>query len=48
MVHELGHLFSLDDNPPITNQTIMSYSRNRETMIVPQLYDIYNVRNYYD
>ena len=47
-VHEMGHLFSLKDNPTATEDSIMSYSRNRKKMIVPQLFDIYNVRNKYN
>lgn len=47
-VHEMGHLFSLKDNPSATDDSIMSYSRNRKTMLVPQLFDIYNVRNKYN
>lgn len=47
-VHELGHLFSLNDNPSATNESIMCYSRNRQEMIVPQLYDIYNIRSKYN
>lgn len=45
-VHELGHVFSLSDNPG-TTASIMSYSRNRNTMIQPQTIDITRVRNKY-
>lgn len=46
-VHEFGHSFSLDDDPTTNRSTIMSYSRNRNTMIRPQQFDIENVNAYY-
>ncbi|SFS06166.1 zinc metalloprotease [Anaeromicropila populeti] len=42
-VHEFGHVFWLCDNPNTTQSTIMSYSRDRNTMITPQQFDIDNV-----
>ena len=43
MVHEIGHLLWLADNPAQTVRTIMSYERDRTVMILPQKFDIYNV-----
>lgn len=39
-VHELGHSIWLRDNPPTTSPSIMSHSRDRDTMTDPQTYDI--------
>ena len=46
ITHEIGHLMWLDDN--LRNDSIMSHNRNREVMLVPQNYDIYNVKFRYD
>ncbi len=48
LVHELGHVFWLKDNPGTTSSSIMKYSRNRNLMILPQQYDINNVNAKYD
>jgi len=47
-VHELGHLLHLKDNPSMTDDTIMNYGRDRSTMLVPQLYDVCNVKIFYE
>lgn len=47
LVHEFGHVFWLCDEPDTSYASIMKYSRNRNTMIVPQQYDINNVRAMY-
>jgi hypothetical protein len=47
-VHELGHGLSLADNPTeSTAASIMRHTRNRNTMHVPQAYDIQEVNSYY-
>jgi hypothetical protein len=46
-VHELGHGLSLADNPSTTSASIMKHSRNRNTMITPQQYDIDDVNAIY-
>ena len=45
-VHEMGHLLSLADNPPVAtgNESIMSYARNKTVVITPQAFDVGNVR----
>ena len=43
IAHEMGHLFGLDDNPDTTEPSLMSYSRNRDEVYVPQPIDIYHV-----
>ena len=45
-VHELGHVFSLSDTPG-TTASIMSYSRNRNSMTSPQSIDVTRVKNHY-
>lgn len=47
LVHELGHSFSLDDNPPGVTATIMYYDRDRNIMTTPQTDDINGVNDYY-
>ena len=47
LVHELGHTIWLADNPPTSSSSIMSYSRNRNTMTSPSSYDIANVNAKY-
>lgn len=47
VVHEFGHAFFLDDNPPTSSASIMSYGRNRNTMVSPQTYDVNNVNERY-
>ena len=39
VVHELGHVFWLKDNPNTSRQSIMKGSRNRNTMVSEQAYD---------
>lgn len=46
-VHELGHSIWLGDNPTTNSPSIMSYSRNRNSMTQPQAFDINNVRSRY-
>ncbi|MCP1183806.1 hypothetical protein [Paenibacillus sp. 1781tsa1] len=46
-VHELGHSIWLGDNPTTSSPSIMSYSRNRNSMTQPQTFDINNVRSKY-
>lgn len=46
-VHEMGHALSLLDNPATDQESIMKYSRDRNTMTKPQAYDISEVNNYY-
>lgn len=47
IAHEMGHLFWLGDNPYTTEQSLMSYSRDKETVIRPQFIDVYHVVNKY-
>lgn len=47
IVHEFGHAFGLDDNPP-ESPSIMRYDRNRETMITPQQDDVNGVNDFYN
>jgi len=46
-VHELGHSLSLADNPNTSQNSIMKYSRNRNTLYTPQSYDITDVNSFY-
>lgn len=43
VTHEIGHLFWLGDNPKTTEISLMSYSRDKETVYVPQAFDVYNI-----
>ena len=43
LVHELGHILCLADNPSTTSSSIMKYSRDRNTLTRPQTYDINDV-----
>lgn len=47
IAHEIGHLLWLDDNPHTTESSLMSYYRNRETVVGPQFIDVYHVLNNY-
>lgn len=47
VTHEFGHVFWLCDNPTTNKSSIMKYSRNRNTMTVPQTFDIDNVNAKY-
>ena len=40
----------LADNPPVTNNdnSLMSHTRNRELVFIPQPFDVYNVKFIYD
>jgi hypothetical protein len=44
--HELGHGLSLGDNPTTSAPSIMKHSRDRNTLYVPQSYDITEVNGY--
>jgi hypothetical protein len=46
-VHELGHTVWLADNPYTTSPSIMKYSTDKNTIYVPQSFDINNVRAKY-
>ncbi|MCL2072235.1 MAG: hypothetical protein FWH07_08440 [Oscillospiraceae bacterium] len=50
IAHEMGHLLWLGDNPAPSNpnSSIMNTTRDRETIRVPQVYDVHNVRFVYD
>ena len=49
ITHEIGHLLGLNDNPPIgANYSLMNHDRNRDTVYVPQPYDISNVKYIYE
>ncbi len=49
IVHEIGHILGLADDPPVgrVNDSIMSYGRIRESVYMPKPYDIYNVKFIY-
>lgn len=47
VTHEFGHVFWLCDNPSTTKSSIMKYSRDRNTMTLPQTFDIDNVNAKY-
>lgn len=47
VTHEFGHIFWLCDNPNTTEKSIMKHDRNRNTMTVPQTFDINNVNAKY-
>ncbi len=44
--HEFGHAFFLDDNPP-SGPSLMSHSRDRNTLTTPQAVDVHNVLSKY-
>ena len=47
--HEIGHLLGLSDNPPVgSKKSLMSHARDRETIYVPQAFDIANVKYIYN
>ena len=50
IVHEIGHLFGLEDEPPVASffGSIMRYGHNREEMLSPCPYDIANIKFIYD
>ena len=49
ITHEIGHLLGLADNPPIgADYSLMNHDRNRNTVYVPQAYDISNVKYIYE
>lgn len=45
--HELGHSLSLGDNPTTSSSSLMKHSRNRNTLYLPQNYDVAEVNAYY-
>ncbi len=49
ITHEIGHLFGLKDNPPISNpsMSLMHYGRDRAVIYQPQSYDVKNVNYIY-
>lgn len=47
VTHEFGHVFWLCDNPSTTKSSIMKYSRDRNSMTVPQTFDVDNVNAKY-
>lgn len=47
IAHEYGHVFWLRDNPSTNKASIMKYSRNRNTLISPTIFDINNVKEKY-
>ena len=47
MAHELGHILGLADNPSTTSNTIMSHTRQRNIITIPQPFDIESVRIVY-
>jgi len=47
LVHELGHSIWLADNPGTMYNSIMKYGRDRNTMTLPQTYDIQQVNAKY-
>jgi hypothetical protein len=46
-VHELGHCIWFNDNPATSSASIMKYGRDRNTMTLPQSFDIENVKAKY-
>ena len=50
VAHEIGHLFGLDDNPPVfnVNDTLMSHNRDRNVVFAPKAYDVENVKFIYN
>ena len=48
ITHEMGHLLGLKDDPPILDDSsLMNHGRDRNSIYVPQPYDIMNVKYYY-
>ena len=55
VVHEIGHLLGLEDNPNSIsdtdnigdNDSIMNYDRETASIFVPQLFDVENVKFLY-
>ena len=47
LVHELGHTIWLADNPSTQRDSIMKYTRDRNTMTKPSTYDVDNVKSKY-
>lgn len=47
VVHEFGHSFWLCDDPPTSLPSIMNHDRDRNSMTVPQTYDINNINAIY-
>ena len=49
ITHEFGHVLGLKDDPPIMdhNDSLMHHNRNRNTVFVPTVFDVQNVRFVY-
>ncbi len=47
ITHEFGHVFWLCDNPVTGQESIMKHTRDRNSMTLPQQYDIQNVNKMY-
>lgn len=47
VAHEFGHVFWLCDNPNTTKPSLIKHSRDRNTMMTPQQFDIDNVNAKY-
>lgn len=48
ITHEIGHLFGLNDNPPVGDAySLMRHNRDRSAIYVPTPYDIANVLHRY-
>lgn len=47
VAHEFGHCFWLCDNPSTSKASLMKHTRNRNTMTIPQSFDIHNVNDKY-
>ncbi|MFM2412056.1 MAG: hypothetical protein RLZZ587_389 [Actinomycetota bacterium] len=45
--HEIGHGLSLGDNPTTSSSSLMKHNRDRNTLYLPQSYDIAEVNAYY-
>ena len=50
ILHEIGHLFGLKDNPPVDdpNDSLMHYDANQEEILSPCAYDIFNIKFLYN
>lgn len=47
VVHEMGHMLWLKDNPTTSDPTLMRYDRDRENTIRPQAFDVFHVLYHY-
>ena len=50
ILHEIGHVFGLEDNPPVVNpnDSLMHYDSNQEEIQSPCAYDIFNIKFLYN